>query len=131
MVSTAASGGYDGSAMSKSRQPFRMPRNSPDDSKTKPAAQQSSTKLAWNSLGLLTEIVECLENELQLQSPTPVQSLVIPELLKEDKEKLLKLLDAAFASVADKKSSKDGPTFGELIKKGELPAWKEIKKEAK
>lgn len=35
-------------------------------------------------MGLLTELCECLQNELGLPSPTPVQSLVIPELLKDD-----------------------------------------------
>lgn len=48
------------------------------------------------------------------------------ELLKSDKAKLLELLGKAFDSVANKKS-KEGPTFGELIGKGKLPAFKEIK----
>eukprot|EP00980_Cylindrotheca_fusiformis_P004168 scaffold909_cov135-Cylindrotheca_fusiformis.AAC.25 len=71
----------DQSAMSKSRAPFRMPKNSADDSKT-----QSTKGLAWNPLGLFTELVDCLEKDLSLKSPTPVQSLVIPELLKEEKD---------------------------------------------
>lgn len=43
------------------------------------------------------------------------------QLLKEDKEKLLKLLDEAFDAVG-KKKSKSGKTFGELISEGILPA---------
>lgn len=43
------------------------------------------------------------------------------QLLKEDKEKLLKLLDEAFEAVS-KKKSKSGKTFGELISEGVLPA---------
>lgn len=71
--------------MSKSRAPFRMPRNSPDDSKVE---AEDTNGLKWNPLGLFTELVECLENSLALKSPTKVQSLVIPELLKEEKESL-------------------------------------------
>lgn len=75
----------DQSAMSKSRAPFRMPKNSADDSRT-PSALANG--LAWNPLGLFTELVNCLEKDLSLKSPTPVQSLVIPELLKGEKESL-------------------------------------------
>lgn len=80
--------------MSQSRPPFRMPRDSPDDSKAPITKNRSSSqsrgnqKLAWNPLGLYTELVECLQGELGLEEPTPVQSLVIPELLKENKESL-------------------------------------------
>jgi superfamily II DNA/RNA helicase len=62
-----------------------MPKNSPDDSKT---SAISNNKLTWNPLGLFTELVDSLENDLALKAPTPVQSLVIPELLKDDKESL-------------------------------------------
>lgn len=86
LVVVQMSSNADQSAMSKSRAPFRMPRNSPDDSKTQGATKNKS--LAWNTLGLFTELVDCLENDLSLKSPTPVQSLVIPELLKEEKESL-------------------------------------------
>jgi hypothetical protein len=48
------------------------------------------------------------------------------KLLKSDKAKLLELLAKAFETVS-KKKSKEGPTFGELIEKGKLPAFKEIK----
>jgi hypothetical protein len=88
MSSTASAS--DRSAMSKSRAPFRMPKDSPDDSKatTKSASSGAVKPLTWHPLGLLTEIADCLENELKLKAPTPVQSLVIPELLKEEKESL-------------------------------------------
>lgn len=62
-----------------------MPRNSPDDSKV---VSREVNGLKWNPLGLFTELVDCLENSLALKSPTPVQSLVIPELLKEERESL-------------------------------------------
>jgi superfamily II DNA/RNA helicase len=84
----------DRSAASQSRPPFRMPRNSPDDSKPPTAkstpgeAQVVDQKLTWNPLGLYTELVGCLQGELGLPAPTPVQTLVIPELLKEEKESL-------------------------------------------
>ena len=90
-MSSATSAGTDASdrsAMSMSRAPFRMPRNSPDDSAAKNKPGSTKQELAWNSLGLLTELVDCLENELELKSPTPVQSLVIPEILNEDKDSL-------------------------------------------
>jgi len=80
--------------MSLSRPPFRMPRNSPDDSKasitkTSPSEKASGNQnLTWNPLGLYTELVDCLQGDLGLPAPTPVQSLVIPELLKEEKESL-------------------------------------------
>lgn len=83
LLQTSASS--DQSAMSKSRAPFRMPKNSPDDSKV---VSKDVNGLKWNPLGLFTELVDCLENSLALKSPTPVQSLVIPELLKEEKESL-------------------------------------------
>lgn len=81
----------DRSAASQSRPPFRMPRNSPDDSKASRSTQSGASSegnLTWNPLGLYTELVDCLQNELGLSAPTPVQSLAIPELLKEDKESL-------------------------------------------
>ena len=80
----------DSSAMAKSRAPFRMPRNSPDDSKsdTKTTNKTQQPQLPWNKMGLLNELTDCLEHDLQLKGPTPVQSLVVPELLKHDKESL-------------------------------------------
>mmetsp|Transcript_58933 Transcript_58933/g.144148 ORF Transcript_58933/g.144148 Transcript_58933/m.144148 type:complete len:540 (+) Transcript_58933:1589-3208(+) len=39
-------------------------------------------------MGLLTEVCDCLRDELGLPTPTPVQSLVIPELLKPESESL-------------------------------------------
>ena len=67
----------DASAFSKSRQPFSMPRDAADDSKSDP----SQGDLAWNALGLWTELVDGLQGDLQLARPTAVQQLVIPHLL--------------------------------------------------
>jgi len=86
----------DESAISKSRIPFRMPKNSTDDSSplfnnnnNKHEVDTGTTKsLSWNRLGLLTELCNNLRDELYLPMPTPVQSLVIPQLLKEEKESL-------------------------------------------
>jgi superfamily II DNA/RNA helicase len=73
-----------------------MPRNSADDSGQKnnndgnvnSAGAGATTTSSWNSMGLLTEICTCLQEELKLPSPTPVQSLVIPQLLKTEKESM-------------------------------------------
>lgn len=81
----------DESAISKSRAPFRMPRNSADDSAqkdTNPVGDSATTTSSWNSMGLLTEICTCLQEELKLPTPTPVQSMVIPQLLKSEKESM-------------------------------------------
>jgi len=92
MARSMSSVSSDRSAASQSRPAFRMPRNSPDDSKASSIAQTtgktSAQSMTWNPLGLYTELVDCLQGELRLPTPTPVQSLVIPELLKEDKESL-------------------------------------------
>jgi len=69
----------DQSAVSQSRAPFRMPRQSPDDSRV--VAGGDNRDLAWNQLGLWTELVDCLRDDLQLTAPTAVQQLVLPELL--------------------------------------------------
>lgn len=88
--STASSS--DESAISKSRAPFRMPKNSADDSdqdqKNDGNAITTTASKSWNSMGLLTEICTCLQDELKLPAPTPVQSLVIPQLLKTEKESM-------------------------------------------
>lgn len=68
----------DESAMARSRAPFRMPRNSADDSVPQKNVQ------SWNQLGLWTELVEALTRDMKLASPTPVQGLVIPSLLKKN-----------------------------------------------
>lgn len=87
LYSTAAMD--DASAFSKSRQPFSMPRNAPDDSKaavddnTSAAGQENNNNLAWNALGLWTELVDALQEDLQLERPTAVQQLVIPHLLND------------------------------------------------
>lgn len=65
-----------------------MPRNSPDDSAAASNSNGGDEKLTWNPLGLYTELVDCLQGDLGLPAPTPVQSLVIPELLKEDHDSL-------------------------------------------
>jgi superfamily II DNA/RNA helicase len=69
----------DSSAISKSRAPFRMPRNAEDDS----VPTGKGGILAWTQLGLLTELVTSVHDEQGLVSPTPVQQMVIPEILKE------------------------------------------------
>ena len=81
----------DESAISKSRAPFRMPRNSADDSSQKDSdlvGAGATATSSWNGMGLLTEICTCLEDEMKLQVPTPVQALVIPQLLKTEKESM-------------------------------------------
>lgn len=79
----------DNSAMSKSRPSFRMPKNSPDDSKAAQVSKTSSKDdLTWNPLGLYTQVVDCLEEELKLAAPTPIQSMVIPQLLARPKDSL-------------------------------------------
>jgi superfamily II DNA/RNA helicase len=69
----------DQSAMSKSRAPFSMPRNSQDDS----VPQVQGGELSWSQLGLLNELVDGVYKEMKLDAPTPVQCMVIPKLLKE------------------------------------------------
>ena len=95
LYATKTSSASDESAISKSRVPFRMPKNSADDSDStseydinNPGTSTATTTLSWNRLGLLTEICSCLQDELKLQKPTQVQSLVIPQLLKTEKESI-------------------------------------------
>jgi len=83
---SSSSSSSDRSAMSKSRAPFRMPKNSPDDSSSN--VRSNDPSLSWNRLGLLTELCSTLQGELQLPEPTPVQSLVIPQLLNNEQESL-------------------------------------------
>lgn len=75
----------DASAFSKSRLPFSMPRDADDDSK---AATGTTKALAWNALGLWTELVEALAGDLKLEHPTAVQQLVIPHLLNNKSSNL-------------------------------------------
>ena len=77
----------DNSAMSQSRPPFRMPKNSPDDSKAS-SKNDNNQDLTWNPLGLYSEVVDGLQNDLSLRAPTPIQSLVIPQMLKNPTESL-------------------------------------------
>ena len=95
-TTTTTSTTSDQSAFSKSRAPFRMPKKSPDDSKqvriptaadttattsASSASSASSSSLAWNQLGLWTELTDCLTQDMQLEAPTAVQQFVLPELL--------------------------------------------------
>ena len=83
--STTTEGTSDDSAMSRSRAPFRMPRNSPDDSvPTRNKKTSENGVSSWNQLGLWTELADALTLEMKLEAPTPVQNLVIPSLLKEE-----------------------------------------------
>jgi len=75
----------DRSAMSKSRTPFRMPRDAEDDSVPK---DTSSGIYAWTKLGLLSELVQSVYDDQGLSAPTPVQQLTIPELLREPPQHL-------------------------------------------
>lgn len=75
----------DGSAITKARRPFRMPKGSPDDSKAPRLSKdgiETANSLTWTKLGLLPELVECVQDQLKLPDPTPVQSLAIPQILK-------------------------------------------------
>ena len=86
-LSTASSSSSDDSAMSKSRAPFSMPRQSPNDSKPLDATDKKNS-LAWNELGLWTELVTCLQTELEFPTPTPIQSMTIPVLLADEHKSL-------------------------------------------
>lgn len=104
--SSSPSSASDQSAMSKSRAPFRMPKNSADDSTNRGGSllqqsqqAQSSSSLSWNKLGLLTELCDSLMDELKLPEPTPVQSLVIPQLLNPEQESLAFLAATGYVLV--------------------------------
>lgn len=73
-----------------------MPKNAPDDSKSNGASTGDSNgaNLAWNALGLWTELVQSLQQDLQLSNPTAVQQLVIPHLLNKEKASHLTFLAA-------------------------------------
>jgi len=61
-----------------------MPRNSADDSsQTKSTSPDGNTSFAWNKLGLWTELVDALQNDLKLEAPTKIQDMVIPDLLSD------------------------------------------------
>ena len=82
---TGLSAEEDASAVSKSRAPFAMPKNSPDDSVSAPG---QGAKKTWGSLGLWQSATDKLETELELKSPTPVQIQAIPALLHNPKQPL-------------------------------------------
>jgi superfamily II DNA/RNA helicase len=75
----------DRSAMSQSRAPFKMPKNSPDDSKPK----STEDTISWTDLGIWPDVSHYLQNELKLQSPTTVQSMVIPKLLQQQQQQYI------------------------------------------
>lgn len=64
----------DASAFSKSRAPFTNPEESPDE---------SDQKVTWNSLGLWPLLSDFVRDDLGFASPTPVQKLAIPAVLKQ------------------------------------------------
>jgi superfamily II DNA/RNA helicase len=72
----------DRSAMSQSRAPFKMPKNSPDDSKPK----STEDTISWTDLGIWPDVSHYLQNELNLHSPTTVQAMVIPKLLQQQQQ---------------------------------------------
>jgi len=89
-----AAAAADESAASKSRAPFSAPEGSHDDAAHHRRHQQDQLRqtthrddddgddnLAWNELGLWTELVDVLRNRMNFGGPTNVQKLVIPELL--------------------------------------------------
>ena len=79
----------DRSAMSQSRPPFKMPSNSPDDSTGKGASKMTVGKdgkalpTSWIDAGVWPDVSQYLKEELNLQSPTTIQSMVIPKLLEQ------------------------------------------------
>jgi superfamily II DNA/RNA helicase len=72
----------DASALSKSRAPFKMPKSASDD------AGVGAREVSWSRLGLWPQLTDCLQQELQLESPTNVQQLVLPKLLFHPKSSL-------------------------------------------
>lgn len=69
----------DQSAAANSRAPFRMPRQSANDSSYSSAVDGDSK---WSKLGLWTELTDCIDEDLKLEAPTAVQALVLPKLLQ-------------------------------------------------
>jgi superfamily II DNA/RNA helicase len=72
----------DQSAAAQSRPAFSMPKKSPDDSQLATKATAGNDTLSWHHLGLWTELIACLESEMQLPGPTVVQQMVLPPLLQ-------------------------------------------------
>lgn len=74
----------DASAISRARAPFRMPKDSYDDSMPTAVHIKGGGGIHWSKLGLMEEFVMAVyevEHGMGLQAPTPVQSTVIPALL--------------------------------------------------
>ncbi|MCA9155888.1 MAG: hypothetical protein R3C99_19305 [Pirellulaceae bacterium] len=89
-----------------------------DNEGFKAAAKEASCNVCHvkdEKKSVQNEYGHALHEELEKSGEKP------KELMKSDKEKLLKLLDEAFTAV-EKEKSKGGKTFGELIKSGMLPA---------
>lgn len=63
----------DASAFSKSRAPFTTPKND---------TESEDTTVSWNSLGLWPHLSDFVRDDLGFASPTPVQKLAIPAVLK-------------------------------------------------
>ncbi|GAX11778.1 hypothetical protein FisN_7Lh160 [Fistulifera solaris] len=66
----------DASAFSKSRAPFTNPKLSQEDT-------DGGKTVTWNSLGLWPHLSDFVRDELGFASPTPVQKLAIPAVLKQ------------------------------------------------
>lgn len=67
----------DASAFSKSRAPFTNPDQTQDD------ILEAGKNVTWNSLGLWPHLSDFVRDELGFASPTPVQKLAIPAVLKQ------------------------------------------------
>ena len=88
--SSLSSSMEDRSAMSQSRPPFKMPNNSPDDSTGKGTEYDSNDSSSgkarpssWTDVGIWPDVSRYLQDELNLQSPTTIQAMVIPKLLQQ------------------------------------------------
>ena len=91
--------GVDGSVSSRSSLPFQAPRSSFDDSLPAglgPEGTLADGALEWSKLGLLSELVDAVVGDpaarrgLGLaEGPTPVQRMVIPELLSGCKDRMV------------------------------------------
>eukprot|EP00586_Coscinodiscus_wailesii_P019450 CAMPEP_0172500588 /NCGR_PEP_ID=MMETSP1066-20121228/140448_1 /TAXON_ID=671091 /ORGANISM="Coscinodiscus wailesii, Strain CCMP2513" /LENGTH=536 /DNA_ID=CAMNT_0013274903 /DNA_START=194 /DNA_END=1801 /DNA_ORIENTATION=- len=73
----------DGSALSKSRTPFRAPKTSSNDASFPTVATDASSsyEYSWNKLGLTSDLVTALEDNLRLRHPTPIQQMAIPAIM--------------------------------------------------
>lgn len=98
----------DGSLYSRSSLPFQAPRSSFDDSlpaARAPEGLMADGALEWSKLGLLSDLVDAVVGDplerrgLGLaEGPTPVQKMVIPELLSGCKDRMAAVPDALSAA---------------------------------